>query len=88
MRAGLLGSLHGHRLDAACFPGGSRKQACQLWVKHDLHKVESFGGHINATSTPHQPANECFAPSLLPNVAENGPMQAWKMRKIKDLACK
>jgi hypothetical protein len=24
------------------------------------------------TSTPHQPANACFAPSLLPNVDENG----------------
>jgi hypothetical protein len=26
------------------------------------------------TSTPHQPANACFAPSLLLNVAENGPV--------------
>ena len=40
------------------------------------------------TSTPHQPANACFAPSLLSNVAKNGPMQTWKMRKIKGLARK
>ena len=27
------------------------------------------------TSTPHQPANACFVPSLLPNVGETGPME-------------
>lgn len=37
------------------------------------------------TSTPHQPANACFAPSLLPNVAEKRLLQAGKLREIKDL---
>jgi len=40
------------------------------------------------TSTPHQPANAGFAPSLLPNVGENGPMQVGKRRKIKGLPSK
>ena len=40
------------------------------------------------TSTPHQPANACFTPSLLPNVAENGPMRAWKSWEIKGLSRK
>ena len=37
------------------------------------------------TSTPHQPANACFAPSLLPNVAQIDPLEAWKLRGIKGL---
>jgi hypothetical protein len=56
-----------------------------------LPGAESDYNHLTIdqfTSTPHQPANACFAPSLLPNVAENGPLQGWKMRKIKGLACK
>lgn len=40
------------------------------------------------TSTPHQPANAFLVPSLLPNAAENGRMQAWKMREIKGLSRK
>ena len=54
-------------------------------------RAESDYNHLTIdqfTSTPHQLANACFAPSLLPNVAENGPLQGWKMRKIEGLACK
>jgi hypothetical protein len=40
------------------------------------------------TSTPHQPANACFAPSLLLKVCEIGPMQAWETRENKGLARK
>ena len=40
------------------------------------------------TSTPHQPANACFAPSLLPKVGESGPLQTSKSRKIKGLSRK
>lgn len=37
------------------------------------------------TSTPHQPANACFEPSLLPNVAESSQVQSRKTGKIKGL---
>lgn len=40
------------------------------------------------TSTPHQPANACLVPSLLPNVGENGQTQASKFREIKGLSPK
>lgn len=40
------------------------------------------------TSTPHQPANACLAPSLPPDAAENDLLQAWKIPKIKGLAGK
>ena len=69
---------------------GGLAVSCIAAAKHLQWVGNDYGRSTvdQLTSTPHQPANACFAPSLLPNVAEYGPMQASKMRKIKGLARK